>query len=255
MTSSGGDLDAGLKGAATALMFYGVGSAAPYNGSATQAANPMGNVLGHAAVGCVSATMSGGDCGAGAVSAGLADYASNNMPGLFDANVAGRTAYVAIVGGTTSVIAGGKFANGAQTAAFGYLFNSWAHRNGELVWVDDCSCSRIGTAIRKFVSDFFNAPSQLIDGIFMKDPPVPDAVQGQETKGRTTNWVKPGGLDAANDDFDGMKPLDVKPIGQGGRTGVLPDGRKVNVRPNSTDGRPTLEIQDGKSRDKIRYEQ
>ena len=118
----------------------------------------------------------------------------------------------------------------------------------------ECWCTRAARALEGFVSDFFNAPSQIIDSIFMKDPPVPGAVPGQETKGRTTNWVKPGGMDAANGDFDGMKPLDVKPIGQGGRTGVLPDGRRVNVRPNSTDGRPTLEIQDGKNRDKIRYD-
>ncbi len=30
--------------------------------------------------------------------------------------------------------------------------------------------------------------------------------------------------------------------------------RKVNVRNHSSDGRPTLEIQDGKNRIKIRYE-
>jgi hypothetical protein len=33
----------------------------------------------------------------------------------------------AIVGGTASVLGGGTFANGAQTAAFGYLFNYCAH--------------------------------------------------------------------------------------------------------------------------------
>ena len=134
MVSSGGDLNAGAKGAITALMFYGVGSASPYkdikdsNGVVTTAANPIGNVLGHAAVGCISATMSGGDCGSGAVSAGVADYASNNMPGVFDSNLASRTAYVAIVGGTSSVISGGKFANGAESAAYGYLFNELMHQ-------------------------------------------------------------------------------------------------------------------------------
>jgi predicted GIY-YIG superfamily endonuclease len=36
---------------------------------------------------------------------------------------AGQFAATTIAGGTTSVITGGKFATGAQTAAFGYLFN------------------------------------------------------------------------------------------------------------------------------------
>ena len=34
---------------------------------------------------------------------------------------------------------------------------------------------------------------------------------------------------------------------------VLPDGRQINVRPDSSGGLPTLEIQDGKNRDKVRY--
>ena len=36
--------------------------------------------------------------------------------------------------------------------------------------------------------------------------------------------------------------------------GIMDDGRKINVRPNSSDGRPTLEIQDGKNKTKIRYD-
>ena len=39
-----------------------------------------------------------------------------------------QTTYIAVVGGTTSVIGGRKFANGAETAAFGYLFNCVAHK-------------------------------------------------------------------------------------------------------------------------------
>jgi hypothetical protein len=40
---------------------------------------------------------------------------------------AGQFAAATIAGGTTSAITGGKFATGAQTAAFGYLFNCLNH--------------------------------------------------------------------------------------------------------------------------------
>jgi hypothetical protein len=40
----------------------------------------------------------------------------------------GNTAREAVVGGTISVIGGGKFANGAQTGAFRYLFNHDMHQ-------------------------------------------------------------------------------------------------------------------------------
>jgi hypothetical protein len=42
-------------------------------------------------------------------------------------NVAGRTAAAAVIGGTASDIGGGKFANGATSAAFTHLFNYEGH--------------------------------------------------------------------------------------------------------------------------------
>jgi RHS repeat-associated protein len=84
------------------------------------------------------------------------------------------------------------------------------------------------------------------------DPPVPGATPGRETKGRTEQWEKSGGQAEADKDFDNLQPKDVRPI-PGGRTGTLPDGRSANVRGNSSDGRPTLEIQDGKNSIKVRY--
>lgn len=76
---------------------------------------------------------------------------------------------------------------------------------------------------------------------------------GPKTKGRTTQVEKPGGFDQANKDFDALGLSDVRPIDGGGRVGKLPDGRTVIVRPQSTHGAPTLEVQAGKNKIKIRY--
>jgi RHS repeat-associated protein len=86
-------------------------------------------------------------------------------------------------------------------------------------------------------------------------PPVAGATPGRETKGRSKQWEKPGGAQAADDDFDSKNPTDVQSIPGGGRRGTLPNGDTIVVRPNSTDGRPTVEIQSGKNRIKIRYGQ
>jgi RHS repeat-associated protein len=86
-----------------------------------------------------------------------------------------------------------------------------------------------------------------------KAPPVPGATPGRETKGRSTQWGKPGGMAEADADFDALGPTGVRSLPNGGRVGTLPDGRTVIVRPVSSDGRPTLEIQDGKNKDKVRY--
>lgn len=74
-------------------------------------------------MGCASGAASGSGCGRGAASAVAGKFASNTFgdaPG--QGSLGGFVASV-VAGGTVSVIGGGKFANGALTAAFGYLFN------------------------------------------------------------------------------------------------------------------------------------
>ena len=85
------------------------------------------------------------------------------------------------------------------------------------------------------------------------EPPVPDATPGRKTRGPTSQWTKPGGMAEADRDFDDKHPENVRPPPGGGRVGVLPDGRKIIVRPDSSDGRPTLEIQDKSRYIKVRY--
>ncbi len=77
------------------------------------------------------------------------------------------------------------------------------------------------------------------------------------TKGKTTLYEKPGDFSQASKEFDSLNPSNVKDIntsyGQG-KTGTLPDGRTITVRPGSTDGRPTLEIRNPNGRGiEIRY--
>jgi hypothetical protein len=61
----------------------------------------------------------------GALSAAFSKFATVN--GFVGKDAVSGTITSAIVGGTASVLGGGTFANGAQTAAFGYLFNYIAH--------------------------------------------------------------------------------------------------------------------------------
>lgn len=69
-------------------------------------------------------------------------------------------------------------------------------------------------------------------------------------------YGKPGGFGQANKDFDALtRGGKIQERGGGLRTAEMPDGSKVIVRPNSSGGQPTLEIQplSGKTI-KIRYE-
>lgn len=116
-----GDLRGALQGAFTAGLFYGAGS---LSGSMGWAEGSIARGLTHAAAGCVSASAAGGNCSQGAVSAGFAEVIGGNVEFKeMEANLVART----VIGGTSSVLGGGKFSNGAMTGAFGYLFNKCGH--------------------------------------------------------------------------------------------------------------------------------
>ncbi|MES9867176.1 MAG: RHS repeat-associated core domain-containing protein [Candidatus Thiodiazotropha sp. LLP2] len=163
-------------------------------------------------------------------------YAANNPYKFVDPD--GRAimfapAIIPFLGGSTA--AGGATAAGSSTAGLiGGLLGIGIGTGGWLWYNND------------------NANNDPVDDVLVGASP------GDETKGRTANWDKPGGMDQADNDFDKLVPNGAKPIDDSGdrsrgRKGVMEDGRKVNVRPNSSDGRPTLEIQNGKNRTKVRY--
>jgi hypothetical protein len=113
------ELKAAFQGALTGGAFGYVGD--------TWAGGTFGNYAGHALVGCASGAMNGGGgegCARGAVSQVISKWVTLRTDTL---GTAGQFAAATIAGGTTSAITGGKFATGAQTAAFGYLFNCLSH--------------------------------------------------------------------------------------------------------------------------------
>ncbi|CAC9977428.1 hypothetical protein, partial [uncultured Gammaproteobacteria bacterium] len=90
----------------------------------------MKTLAAHGLAGGIVQDRMGGSFGAGFLSGSLGSYLgssghSKNMPEMIS-----NTARDAVVGGTISVVGGGKFANGAQTGAFRYLFNE-SMRHGQ----------------------------------------------------------------------------------------------------------------------------
>jgi RHS repeat-associated protein len=118
-TIGSGSFKGGLQGMVTAMAFYGAGTF-------SQGLSAGAGVAVHGVVGCATAELGGGKCGAGALSAAFGRAVTNTdfaQDILESGNRVAGTALSAIVGGTGSVLGGGKFANGAITGSFGYLFN------------------------------------------------------------------------------------------------------------------------------------
>ena len=83
----------------------------------------------HAGAGCISASASGGSCGTGAATAGFTKFASSNLS--FGNGDFARLLTYSVIGGTASVIGGGKFENGALTGAFQYVVNELGSGSAE----------------------------------------------------------------------------------------------------------------------------
>ncbi|WP_377893759.1 toxin TcdB middle/N-terminal domain-containing protein [Alteromonas sp. R78001] len=125
-----GSLKGALIGAFSGAAFHQIGQAFNGKGGAFWESGGAGHIGSHAVTGGVISTLSGGKFGHGFFSAGFTKFAMGNAGFDYDdispSAMAGRTAISATIGGTASVISGGKFANGAQTAAMAQLFNAEA---------------------------------------------------------------------------------------------------------------------------------
>jgi hypothetical protein len=152
----GGSSSGALRGAfiagATAFAFQQIGDYFEgISGVSPNATNNFGGnlltggqvaqqIAAHAIVGGIAADLQGGKFGHGFFAAGVTKGiggkflpSGNNLTGN---EIAQGTVVSAIIGGTASVISGGKFANGARTAAMQYLFNQasqklqkWSYEN------------------------------------------------------------------------------------------------------------------------------
>lgn len=130
-----GSLKGGLQGAFSASLFYGAGNIAAGGDfwSAPAVADKVSWEAGvalHGVTGCVTSTVGGGSCGAGALSSAFTKgITSSNIAAnmIAESGGLGRIAILSTIGGTASVLGGGKFANGAVTAAYSYAFNCLGH--------------------------------------------------------------------------------------------------------------------------------
>lgn len=121
-----GSLKGAFVGAATGAMFGGIGD---YFQN-TQGFS-VGKIAAHGVAGGISSELSGGKFGNGFASAGFTQLAGQMgvLPDIGDSaqNRVDNAIAAAVVGGTASVLSGGKFANGAATGMFSRMLNDSLH--------------------------------------------------------------------------------------------------------------------------------
>lgn len=116
----------GAIGFASGAAFMGIGSAA--FGQSFGSGAHLARSFAHGMVGGISSVLQGGKFGHGFASAGLTKFINVNAAfknsGMGSVRFDGaRIVAAAVVGGTISDVTGGKFANGAMTAAMGQALN------------------------------------------------------------------------------------------------------------------------------------
>ena len=166
--------------------------------------------------------------GIGQVVTGLAGDVGG---GALCASGVGIPAGVAVVAGSTTLVVAGA----AEVAA-----------SASLVYSSVSNFGRDVDELNKAKQDE-KVSQEAIDDILKEAKP------GRKTKGKSQQWEKSGGKEQADRDFKSLIPHNVRDIPTG-KVGTLADGRSVNVRAKSSDGRITLEIQNANnSKIKIRY--
>lgn len=125
---AGGDLGDVLRGMAVGAI-QGAISSGPLHALEGVKGMQFAHVAGHGVLGGASNAAMGGKFQDGFLSAAAAAAAghtgiTSRFNGDNALHIAARTSVASAIGGTASAIGGGKFANGAYTAAFQHLLNS-----------------------------------------------------------------------------------------------------------------------------------
>jgi RHS repeat-associated protein len=165
--SMGDSLKAGVIGGITGAAMAWAGG---IGGAGEAGSNSAARYMAHAAVGCGSAVASGGGasgCGRGAAAA-LIGHAITNGTSSFN-NPAAQFAAATVSGGVTSRIMGGSFANGATTAAYGFLFNSVLHEY-TVGPSRICDSSQSGCTMSNVLSVVDRASTPIVGGLINDTP-------------------------------------------------------------------------------------
>jgi len=224
-------LKAGLIAGVTALANFGVGTLTQGLGIPIEGlgvVNPL-NIAAHALVGCASSAASGSSCKSGALAGGVSAAAAPSILSASQSNVFVGTALSATVGGLASVAGGGKFANGAVTGAFGYLFNAVMHAGGTMS-LPSAITDRIANWWRWLSGDqSFLMGNSVSVGLVVQ---YPDVAGGLDKEVRNANWDIGGYLTIAKE-IAGLPNVDISFSPEFGITrdtihGVF-DGRSISV--------------------------
>ena len=212
---------AGLISAATTAAFYGVGAA---TGGFTGIEGAVIKIGAHALVGCASAAASGGECAHGAVAAAIGKGVSLGLAEKFGTTWSTQEKVIgfiatSVAGGTASALSGGKFANGATTAAFGYALNHLLTIGGRvripLLWGGKAA---IGVSYESGRWDFGvvfegDIPPTSVGGLMLRggfdvgyQPGDFDSARGTQSVSVEAHWKAIGGsysVDATTKEFSG----------------------------------------------------
>ncbi len=145
--------EAGALSAVQSSIYGGIGDAKFLNGTQIPGLGKgitVERVLAHGLVGGAFARARGDSFESGFASGVFSKLAAGRIQENISNPYGGAVASV-MIGGTASVIAGGKFANGALSGAFGYLYNQCgsgcelARRATEEYYIDDYGCLHGGS--------------------------------------------------------------------------------------------------------------
>jgi len=123
--ASGGSLGSALKNGIIGGIFGAVGAGLSF-GIGSSIGSLGGKALAHGATSAFMTRARGGKWNSGFWS-GFAGTMLSPLTGMAKGYYA-KVASSAIVAGTISTISGGKFANGAMSGAFRFMFNEWKHK-------------------------------------------------------------------------------------------------------------------------------